>query len=226
MIEDETNYKGGLESEEEHDLRMRNEESQGYPMENELISHGSRERWVQLQVSKIQDINEKILYLKKRLKEFRQGYHKDHWDYDDFEKNILLEIEYLEEEIKTNSKVVSTLRKQKPRENKTFIDYLQHKNPKAFAEAIKKTFAKETRMTFVILTHTLRFEYEPPLLIVNPGEFSAFHKAMSEYFTSISVGTRQLYKKNKAYFEDKAKYKDSVLSCKTRIKAILDSIDI
>jgi hypothetical protein len=106
---------------------------------------------------------------------------------------------------------------------KSFPEFFDANNSSAFAEALKKKFAKDNPTTLTVLVHTLRHEFEKPLLIINSGEFSMFHKAMQDYFVGIDIGRRQLYNRDKTVFS--IQYKDVVRNCKSRRLSILKSID-
>jgi hypothetical protein len=106
---------------------------------------------------------------------------------------------------------------------KSFPEFFDTNNPSAFAEALKKKFAKDTPTTLTVLVYTLRHEFEKPLLIINSGEFSMFHKAMQEYFSGIDIGRRQLYNRDKSVFP--VQYREVARNCKSRVLSILKSID-
>ena len=104
-----------------------------------------------------------------------------------------------------------------PKPVKTFAEYLVHDAPEVLAEAIKTAYAKEKPLAFSILIHTLRNEFEKPLLDIKSGDFSDFHKAMKEYFKGNDIGARQLYTLKMNYDEEKR-------NCKIKINKILKSI--
>lgn len=106
---------------------------------------------------------------------------------------------------------------------KSFPEFFDTNYQSAFAEILKKKFAKDTPTTLTVLVYTLRHEFEKPLLIINSGEFSMFHKAMQEYFAGIDIGRRQLYNRDKSIFP--VQYGEVVRNCKSRVLSILKSID-
>ena len=68
-----------------------------------------RAPWILFKSSKIENVDKRVLFLKKELKDFKQGFRKEGYTYKkDFQKSITLEIRYLEDVKKTieNNKVV------------------------------------------------------------------------------------------------------------------------
>lgn len=104
-----------------------------------------------------------------------------------------------------------------------FTSFFNHHNPEAAARLILKEFSKDTPITLTVLVHTLRYELAKPLLIINNGDFSAFHQAMAVYFNGIDIGKRQLYIKKSDVIQEQ--YKEVILGCKSRLIAILKSLD-
>jgi hypothetical protein len=104
-----------------------------------------------------------------------------------------------------------------------FTSFFNHPKPEAIAALLLKEFSKDTPVTLTVLVHTLRYELATPLLIINNGDFSAFHQAMAGYFNGIDIGKRQLYIKKSDVIQEQ--YKEVILGCKSRLISILKSLD-
>jgi len=118
----------------------------------------------------------------------------------------------------------STLRRKRsniPLRN--FASFFNHPNPESVAALLLKEFSKDTPVTLTVLVHTLRFELAKPLLIINNGDFSAFHQAMSVHFNGIEIGKRQLYIKKSEVIREQ--YKEVIQGCKLRLNTVLKSLD-
>lgn len=151
-------------------------------------------------------------------------YINQHITKDIFSDDILLEFPFNDNEVAQESQTkLETNKKKLPKPIKTFPEYFRHEKPEALAAAIKAAFTKDKPIILVILIHSLRNEFEKPLLIIDSSEFSDFHKSMTEYFAGQKIGKRQFYIKDIDTIHKS--YTNVILNCKTRINAILKSID-
>ena len=111
-----------------------------------------------------------------------------------------------------------------PKPKKDFIQYIEHKQAKALAEAIKTAFTNDSIITLSVLIHTLRHEFgNKPLLIIASGEMLDFHTAMAEYFEGKDIGARTNYKNDLNYYRNG--HNTDIVNCKARINTILQLID-
>jgi len=108
---------------------------------------------------------------------------------------------------------------------KAFNEYFVPSYAETLPQALKSAFAGDNKTTLAVLIHVLRFECEPRLLIVENGDFKAFHEAMKQYFSGQDIGKREYYVTTLKALEGNKTRQPEIKNSKDRIKAILQSID-
>jgi hypothetical protein len=108
---------------------------------------------------------------------------------------------------------------------KAFNEYFVPSYAETLPQALKSAFAGDNKTTLAVLIHVLMFECEPRLLIVEKGDFKAFHEAMVQYFSGQDIGERPYYITTSRGLEGNKTRQPEIKSSKDRINAILQSID-